>query len=84
MKPITVYTTTACVYCVRVKKLLAARGLDYTEVDLSRDHEGRTQLAELTGLRTFPQVLIGDELLGGYDQTVAADRSGRLSEMLAA
>ena len=33
---------------------------------------------------TFPQIVIGDEALGGFDELVAADRAGRLSELLAA
>jgi glutaredoxin 3 len=33
---------------------------------------------------SFPQVVIGDEVIGGFLETVEADRSGRLSELLAA
>ena len=33
---------------------------------------------------TFPQILIGDETIGGFNELVAADRAGRLAELLAA
>ncbi len=84
MKEITVYTTDFCSYCERTKALLRKRGLSYTEVNLSRDHETRAELAARTGMMTFPQVLIEDELIGGYAETAAASDSGRLDELLAA
>jgi glutaredoxin 3 len=81
---ITVYTTDPCSFCVRVKQLLAARGVEYDEVNLSKDPEGRAQLVERTGMLSFPQVVIGDEVIGGFRETYEADRSGRLRELLAA
>jgi glutaredoxin 3 len=84
MAEITVYTTEPCSFCIRVKQLLAARGVEYQEVNLSKDPEGRAQLAERTGMLSFPQVVIGDQVIGGFRETVDADRSGRLRELLAA
>ena len=84
MAQITVYTTDPCSFCVRVKQLLAKRELEYTEINLSKDPEGRDRLVELTGMVSFPQVVIGDEVIGGFLETIEADRSGRLSDLLAA
>ena len=84
MSKITVYTTEPCSFCVRVKQLLATRGVEYDEVNLSKDPEGRAQLVERTGMLSFPQVVIGDEVIGGFRETYEADRSGRLRELLAA
>lgn len=84
MPEITVYTTEPCAYCSRVKQLLNARGLEYTEINLAKDSDGRASLAEKTGMMTFPQVLVGEELIGGFTETLAADRSGKLAELLAA
>jgi glutaredoxin 3 len=83
MRTITVYTTDPCGYCRQAKALLAKRGLAYDEINLARDAEGRAELAMRTGMMTFPQVIIGDELVGGFTELAAADRSGRLSELLA-
>jgi glutaredoxin 3 len=80
MADITVYTTDLCSFCTRVKGLLDARGLSYQEVNLARDPEGRVELASRTGMMTFPQVLIGGALLGGYAETLAAVESGHLDE----
>jgi glutaredoxin 3 len=84
MAKITVYTTDPCSFCVRVKQLLTTRGVEYDEVNLSKDPEGRAQLVERTGMLSFPQVVIGDEIIGGFRETYEADRSGRLRELLAA
>jgi glutaredoxin 3 len=81
---ITVYTTDACPFCVRVKQLLDARGVQYDEINLARDADGRAQLSQRTGMMTFPQVLIDGELVGGFQETLAADRSGRLKDLLEA
>jgi glutaredoxin 3 len=84
MNKITVYTTDPCSFCSRVKALLSARGLDFAEVNLSRDPAGRLELAHKTGMMSFPQVLIDDRLLGGFTEVKAAADDGRLDELLAA
>jgi glutaredoxin 3 len=84
MKKITVYTTDPCSFCSRVKGLLAARGVEYEEINLSRDPAGRTELVTRTGMMSFPQVVVGDQLLGGFRETLEASESGRLDELLAA
>lgn len=81
---ITVYTTTPCPYCVQVKRLLDSKGLRYEEINLARDPEGRMELVKLTGMMTFPQVIIDGRLVGGFTETQAAAQSGRLDELLAA
>jgi glutaredoxin 3 len=67
-----------------VKGLLAARGLDFTEVNLTKDPAGRVELARRTGMMSFPQVLVGDHLLGGYAELLRAAEDGSLDELLAA
>jgi glutaredoxin 3 len=84
MKPIMVYTTDQCPFCTSAKSLLAKRSIEYEEVNLARDPDGRTKLTELTGMFTFPQIVIAGETLGGFQELLAADRAGRLSELLAA
>ena len=84
MPLITVYTTDACPFCVRVKQLLDARGVQYDEINLARDADGRAQLSQRTGMMTFPQVLVDGELVGGFQETLAADRSGLLKDLLEA
>ena len=84
MHRVTVYSTEPCSFCARVKGLLMARNVEYTEVNLSKDPVGRAELARRTGMMSFPQVLIDGQLLGGYAELQAAAEDGRLEELLAA
>jgi glutaredoxin 3 len=84
MKSITVYTTDRCSKCTSAKILLDRREISYQEVNLAKDPDGRAKLSELTGMFTFPQIVIDGETLGGFDELLAADRAGRLPELLAA
>jgi glutaredoxin 3 len=79
---VTLYTTDACSRCVAAKALLAKRGIGYDEINLSRDPDGRSELEKRTGMFTFPQIVIGDLTIGGFDQLLAADRAGRLRELV--
>jgi glutaredoxin 3 len=84
MSRITMYTTDPCGYCRTAKALLSKRGVRYQEVNLARDPEGRAELVRLTGMMTFPQVVIDGRPLGGYQELVRADREGALAELAAA
>jgi len=84
MKSVTVYTTDHCSMCSSAKSLLGKRDIAFEEVNLARDPDGRAKLADLTGMVTFPQIVIDGQPIGGFDQLLAADRAGRLSELLAA
>jgi glutaredoxin 3 len=82
--PVTVYTTDRCSLCISAKALLERRGIDYEEINLTRDPDGRAKLSSITGMITFPQIVIGKETIGGFAELLAADREGRLTELLAA
>ena len=84
MSSVTIYTTDACSKCLTAKALLTRRGIDYREVNLAKDPDGRAELSRKTGMITFPQIVIGERTLGGLEQLVVADREGRLSELRAA
>jgi len=84
MKSITVYTTDNCSKCASAKVLLGRREIPYEEINLAKDPDGRAKLSTLTGMVTFPQIVIDGESIGGFDELLAADRAGRLPELLAA
>ena len=83
MSDVVVYTTNACGYCTRVKMLLDAREIAYREVNVTGDPEAFVELAKSTGMMTLPQVFVDGVLIGGYNETAAADQTGRLQELLA-
>lgn len=77
-----IYTSTYCAYCHAAKRLLAQKGVEYVEVDLSSDHELRISLVEKHNWRTVPIILINDELIGGYDELAELERNGELDGLL--
>src|SRR5262249_56236336 len=77
MKPIRIYTTRWCGYCVRAKALLRSRGLPFEEISLDDEPAFREKLHELTGGWTVPQITIRDEPIGGYAEVGHLDRAGR-------
>jgi glutaredoxin 3 len=84
MKEVTLYTTSSCAYCVGAKTLLERRGIPYQEINLARDPDGRAKLSKITGMYTFPQIMIDGQAIGGFHELRAADRAGTLEGLLAA
>lgn len=85
MKPVKIYTTTYCGYCVRAKDLLTRKGVRYEELDITGDDEMRSRLVEMSGgQRTVPQIWIGDTHVGGYSDLARLESEGRLDPMLQA
>jgi glutaredoxin 3 len=83
MAKITVYSTEPCSFCERAKQLLEIRKLSFEEINLAKDPAGRLELVEKTGMLSFPQIVIDGEVLGGFQELLQADRSGRLAELTA-
>jgi len=78
------YTTSACPFCVRAKALLRNKGVQFEEIDVTDDDELREKMTELAGgRRTVPEVFINGQLVGGYEELRAFDKSGELDRMLA-
>jgi glutaredoxin 3 len=81
MAKIIVYSTDPCSFCTRAKELLSRRGLAFEEINLSKDPAGRARLAQETGMLSFPQIVVDGELIGGFQEVVRADMTGRLREL---
>lgn len=81
MSRVIVYTTEPCGFCRVAKALLQKRNVPYDEHNLAKDPDGRAELVRLTGMMTFPQVVIDGEPVGGYQELVQLDRTGRLDEL---
>lgn len=85
MKPVRMYTTAVCPYCVRAKMLLRQRGVtDIEEIRVDLDPQQRLQMMDCTGRRTVPQIFVGDTHVGGCDDLFALDARGGLMPLLGA
>ncbi|MGB8516683.1 MAG: glutaredoxin 3 [Gallionella sp.] len=84
MAKVLMYTTAVCPYCIRAEQLLLRRGVTEIEkVRVDLQPELRAAMIEKTGRRTVPQIYIGDQHVGGYDDLAALDRAGKLEPLLA-
>jgi glutaredoxin 3 len=83
MADIVVYTLNTCPYCHRAKALLASKKAPFREIDVTSDPAAREEVIRRTGQRTFPQVFIGADFVGGCDDLYDLERRGRLDGMLA-
>lgn len=68
-----VYALSTCPWCKKVKQLLNDKGVQFKaiDVDLVKGDEQQEALQEverLTGKRSFPVTLIGDNVILGYKE----------------
>lgn len=84
MARVEIYTKFLCPYCTRAKKLLAGKGVEFEEHDITMGGEKRAEMLQrANGRTTVPQIFIGGQHVGGSDDLAELDRSGRLDPMLA-
>jgi len=84
MAKVRMYSTAVCPYCVRAEMLLEAKGVTEIEnIRVDLDPRERVEMMQKTGRRTVPQIYIGDEHVGGFDDLAALDHAGKLDSLLA-
>lgn len=84
MRPVEIYTTPICPYCLAAKRLLQKKGVAYSEIDVSRDPALRAAMIERAGgRRTVPQIFVGGVHVGGCDDLHDLDHAGKLDPLLA-
>jgi glutaredoxin 3 len=85
MTKVEIYTSQFCSYCYRAKKLLAERGIAFTEIDVGADHLKREEMVKRAhGRRTVPQIFVGENHIGGCDDLYALDKKGGLMPLVSA
>jgi glutaredoxin 3 len=82
---IEIYTQAWCPYCSRAISLLSAKGVAFREIDAPHGSAERAEAIRRSGGRTtMPQIFINDRHIGGSEDLVALDRSGKLDPLLRA
>ncbi len=77
-----IFLKRGCPYCRAAIDLVNERGIAFTQIDYSDDHDLRRAIRGQTGRRTSPHVFIHGKSIGGYDELRELDQSGALKEML--
>lgn len=84
MKRVQMYTTRICPYCQMAKRLLSGKGVgSIEEIRVDESPELLSRMIEKTGRRTVPQIYVGDQHVGGFDDLAALERAGQLGPLLA-
>ena len=80
---IVIYSKDYCPYCVAAKNLLTQKGVGYEEIDLTQNPELRDEMIKKAGGRTtVPQIFIGSQHIGGFDDLKALDTEKKLDPIL--
>lgn len=68
MKNVTIYSTPTCSYCKAAKDFFQENNVDYTEYDVAADMEKRQEMVEKSGQMGVPVIVIGDDMVVGFDK----------------
>ena len=79
---IIIYCTNWCGPCIAAKKMLNDVGISYKEINIEKEGLSRDDLFKLTGGFTVPQIIINDNPIGGFNELLQLNQSGKLKELL--
>ncbi len=79
--PVVMYSTQWCPYCARARKLLSAKGVAFTEIDIESANGLREEMRARSGRTSVPQIFVGETHVGGCDDLHALEASGGLDPL---
>lgn len=86
MKKVTVYTLNYCPYCKKAKNILRDRNLQFEEIDVTSDEDAKTkeikEKYKITGMVTFPQIIVGENRIGGCSDLEQLVERNQIDELL--
>ena len=83
MPRVTVYSTANCAFCSKAKSMLSKWNIDYSEIRIDTDESALAKFREVTkGARTVPQILIDDNLIGGFSELTELHMDGELDKLM--
>lgn len=68
MAPVTIYSTPTCHFCHAAKDFFDDNNVAYNDINVAGDMEKINELVEKSGQRGVPVILIGDEVVVGFDE----------------
>ena len=82
MPIVQMYATAFCPYCVRARRLLEQKGVEFHEIRVDKDRAEMRTMIQRSQRTTVPQIFIDERHIGGYDEMAALDRTGQLDPLL--
>jgi glutaredoxin-like YruB-family protein len=68
MAKVRVFTTPVCPYCYTLKEFLKEKGIEFEEIDVSKDEKAVKDLIEKSGQMGVPVVEIDGQIVVGFDK----------------
>ena len=56
--------------------------MSYEDIDIEKHGLSRDDLTKITGGHTVPQIIINDKAIGGFNELLQLNNSGKLKELL--
>jgi glutaredoxin 3 len=75
-KKVTVYGTTMCPFCVRVKQFLKESNIQFTDVDVSMNSDKADEMIKKSGQMGVPVIEIDEEIIVGFDKEKIKQKLG--------
>jgi len=75
------YESRICGYCMAAKRLFKKKGWEYESKIVDGNSELRTEMQNLTGRTSVPQIYIGDTHVGGFDDLAELEDKGELDAL---
>ncbi len=63
-----IYSTPTCVYCKTLKGYLKKNGIDFEDIDISKDEKQLQKMIKDSGQMAVPVVDIDGEVIIGFDK----------------
>ena len=82
MPKVEVFCTPYCPYCVRAKKLLEQKNVEYEEIRVDQLPERHDEMIKRSNATSVPQIFIDDYHVGGCDDLFALEAEGKLDSRL--
>lgn len=76
------YSTRFCPYCMRARRLLKNKNVDYKEIIISSNRTLREEMEQKSGRTSVPQIFINGQAIGGYDDMAQLNIDGKLDLLL--
>ena len=65
---VVIYSKPQCPFCVQAKALAEREGHELTYKMLDEDFDRETLMETFPGARTFPQIIVNGEKIGGFTE----------------
>ncbi len=82
MNKVIMYCTRTCQYCHKAENLLIKKGAKVEKIYIEANKRKIKEMLQRSRRNTVPQIFIGDEHIGGFDELTKLDKKGKLHTLL--